>query len=157
MFTSGPSLSFSYFFLLFIHSAFPLCSFLLYILLQDNFLFLPSVVDLSLCTVYQLVDRIFSCYFGMSSFVCIVWPCLSTFWVFLLFLIFWFISSSCIVRLVCGCLFRVCSFHWVPVCFTSLCSFACCQFLYLSFWPHFLSRFCISVQISLVYTYFITD
>ena len=78
-------------------------------------LLLPPVADLSLYTLYQPVGGIFFGYFKMSSFDCIVWTCQGTFWVFLFFAnIFWFISSICIVRLVCGCFFPLGSwmFHF---------------------------------------------
>ena len=67
---------------------------------------LPPVVDLSLCTLNQLVGRIFFYNFGMFCFClyCLILP------YYLLSLpsfanIFWFISSSCAVKLVCDCIF----------------------------------------------------
>ena len=104
-----------------------LWSFQVHILLQNFVLFhFYSVVDLSLNTL-QLVGRIFFYYFGMFCFVCIVW--LSTFLrLFCQYL--WFISFRCVVRLVCSCLLRAFSFHWVPICFTFLSNFVCFIFLF---------------------------
>ena len=90
------------FFILFIHSAFLLCSFHFHILLQNCFVsfacwfvlvptgriffcyFGRSFQNLFLCTLYQFVGGIFFHYFGKSSFVCIAWPYSVTFWVSLL-------------------------------------------------------------------------
>ena len=45
--------------------------------------------------------------------------------------IFWFISSNCVIRLVCYCLFGIFSFYWVPVRFTFLSSFDCCRSFFI--------------------------
>ena len=108
---------------------------------------LQLVVDKSKCTLHQIVGRIFFRCFGMSSFVCIIWPCLVTLWVSLLWPI---------VRFVCGCYFL----DHIPlgfVCFAFLSSFAVHSFFNLPFYPHFPSRFYISFQISLGDSYLITD
>ena len=90
------------------------------------FIFFPlhPVVGLSLCILHWFVGRFFFCYFGSSCFVCIAWP-----WYLLSFSsfskIFWFISSSCIVRLVCCCLVLVFSFQWFFVSFSFLSTLTC--------------------------------
>ena len=124
-------------------------------LTQKRFRFFwPQVVDLSLCTRQQLVGRIFFLYFGVSCFICIVWPCSGTFWLsFLSPIYFWYISSCYVIRFVCGYHFRIFSYRWVPMRFTFLSSFIYC----FSFYPHFSSRLCISFRISWGVTYFITD
>ena len=84
MFTLGTSLSSSHsFFILFIHSSFPLCSFLLHILLQNCLVSFASGCWFVLCTLCQPVGRIFFHYFGMS---CFAWPCPGIFWVFFCFM-----------------------------------------------------------------------
>ena len=45
---------------------------------------LHPVVGLSSCILNLLVGRIFFSYFGISCFICIVWPCPGIFWVSLL-------------------------------------------------------------------------
>ena len=85
---------------------------------------LHSLADFSLSTLHLLVGRIFLHYFWTSCLVCIVWPYTGTFLVFFGQYLR-FISSSCVVQLVYGYLIEVFSFHWVPVYFNFLCSFAC--------------------------------
>ena len=116
--------SFSFFL---IHSAFLLRSFYFHILHQNCFVFFAS--GYWFVPVHSpLVGRIFFSSFGMLCLVCIAWLSHSVFLNFSSFAkIFWFISSSCIARLVC-CFVLVLFSQHIPVCFF-LSSFACwCSF-----------------------------
>ena len=73
---SSPSNSFS---MLFIHSAFLICSLRSYILLRNSFASLSLVVGISSCILPLLAGRIFFRCFGLSCFVCIVLSCLDIF------------------------------------------------------------------------------
>ena len=144
MFASRLSSSFSYSFFIFpIHSAFLLCSFPFHILLQ--YCFVSFAFSYWFILVNQVVGRIVLSLFHKVLFClnCLILSrcllCLRSFTN-----IFGFISSNCVVRLVCSCLFGVFSVRWFPVSFTLLNIF---QFLYLSFELNFLSTFYISFQI----------
>ena len=91
---------------------------------------------LSLYSFYQTVDKSLFVYFGVSYFVCIVWPCSGIFWVSFL---------STISSVLFCCLFVVFSFLWVPVCFTFHSNFAYCNiflFVFLVSFPIQVLYFC---------------
>ena len=112
MFTSGPS-CYNSFFKIFILSVCWLYPFLLHILLV--FFLLSSYADLSLCSIHQFVDRIFSVVLECAFLFNIVSVTVDSF--FFLANIFWFILSRLVVRLVCSFIFRLffllgsCTFH----------------------------------------------
>ena len=102
MSTSGPFSSLcKSFFMMFIHLALSVMFFCSHIWLQNYFVSFAS--DCWIHLVHSsIISRIFCRYFGMSCFVCIAWNRLLNFTTFTK--ICWFISSSCIDRLVCSCL-----------------------------------------------------
>ena len=92
--SSSPSNSFP---MLFIHSAFLLCSLRSYICSKIVLFPYHTVVGMCWCIHPLLADRIFFLCFGMSCFVCIVLFCRYLFSLPSFASNFWFISFFCIV------------------------------------------------------------
>ena len=121
--------------MLFIHSAFLLCSFRSHILFQNFGVSFHPIVGISSCILYLLAGRsIFLC-FGMSCFVWIVWPCLGIFLVFFLSSV----PSDVCPRVVLFVLLVVLllAFHLniLPFFFLFLCIVARCRRFFLSLFP----------------------
>ena len=97
-----------------------------------NVLFsLHLVVHLSLCFLQRFAGRIFFRYFGRTYlFVLLDSVPVSSASPF--FCQYWFISYSCIVKLVCCCLFYVFSFHCIFVYFPFFSNLGCSHSFFIS-------------------------
>ena len=97
--------------------------FLSYILIQIVLLILHPIVGVFLCILHLPVCRISFSYFGISCFVCIVWPCLLSLLSFTNFFFIYLFKLHCQTRLLFSFDLFVSAY---PQVFFLPCTLACC-------------------------------